>query len=197
MRRKKITASKISNRWIIEKDSVMDYIDSKKPVVNHPSNIELDTIKRPVAISFFSGAMGLDIGLEKAGFEVILACENDKFCRQTIEHNRPDTALLDDINNVTIDDIYDMAQLSPTSEIDLMVGGPPCQAFSTAGKRQGFNDTRGNVFLKYLDLAFELRPKYLVIENVRGLLSCPMMHRPHDKRGDGYPELSLEKRRRY
>ena len=195
MRRKKITASKISNRWIIEKDSVMDYIDSKKPVVNHPSNIELDTIKRPVAISFFSGAMGLDFGLEKAGFEVILACENDKFCRQTIEHNRPDTALLDDINNVTIDDIYDMAQLSPTSEIDLMVGGPPCQAFSTAGKRQGFNDTRGNVFLKYLDLAFELRPKYLVIENVRGLLSCPMMHRPHDKRGDGYPELSLDEMR--
>ena len=190
-----LLASKKSNQWEINENSIKEYINSKKPVEDHPSNIKLDKIEKPVVISFFSGAMGLDIGLEKAGFEVILACENDKFCRQTIEHNRPDTALLDDINNVTVDDIYDMAQLSPKSEIDLMVGGPPCQAFSTAGKRQGFNDTRGNVFLKYLDLAFELRPKYLVIENVRGLLSCPMMHRPHDKRGDGYPGLSLDEMR--
>lgn len=52
-----------------------------------------------------------------------------------------------------------------------MLGGPPCQAFSTAGARRAFNDARGNVFLKYLDLAAEIRPRYLVIENVRGLLS--------------------------
>jgi DNA (cytosine-5)-methyltransferase 1 len=190
-----LTASKISNRWIINNKSVTSYIDSKKTIIDHPSNIELNKVDKPIAISFFSGAMGLDIGLENAGFKIILACENDKFCRQTIESNRPGTALLDDINNVAVDDIYDMTQLSQGSEIDLMVGGPPCQAFSTAGKRKGFNDTRGNVFLKYLDLAFEIRPKYLVIENVRGLLSSPMLHRPHDKRGDSYPELSLDEMR--
>ena len=190
-----LSCSKISNSWIIDKDSVTHYIKSKKIVTDHPATIDLKSIDKPVAISFFSGAMGLDIGLEKAGFEVILACENDKFCRRTIEHNRPNTALLDDINNVTVDDIYEMTQLSPPCDIDLIVGGPPCQAFSTAGKRQGFNDSRGNIFIKYIDLAFELRPKFLVIENVRGLLSCPMMHRPHDKRGKAYPELSLDEMR--
>ncbi len=75
-------------------------------------------------------------------------------------------------------------------EIDLVVGGPPCQAFSTAGKRKGFQDDRGNVFLKYIDLAIALNPKFIVIENVRGLLSCPMTHRPHDQRGEGFPDLS-------
>ena len=74
--------------------------------------------------------------------------------------------------------------------IDLIVGGPPCQAFSTAGKRKAFNDDRGNVFLKYIDLAIELNPKYIVIENVRGLLSCPMAHRPHDERGPEFPDLN-------
>ena len=55
--------------------------------------------------------MGLDIGIEEAGFEVILACENDKFCRETIEHNRPDIALLNDVNDVSADDVYEMAQI--------------------------------------------------------------------------------------
>ena len=146
----------------------------------------------PIALSFFSGAMGLDIGIEQAGFEVALACENDKYCRQTIEGNRPDVALLKDVNDISSDDVYDMAQIGRDRDIDLIVGGPPCQAFSTAGKRRAFTDDRGNVFLKYIDLAFELKPKYLVIENVRGLLSCPMMHRPHNKRGKGYPDLSLD-----
>src|SRR5690606_19553093 len=57
---------------------------------------------------------------------------------------------------------------------------------------KGFNDDRGNVFLKYIDLALELRPSYIVIENVRGLLSCPMEHRPHDQRGPTFPDLSTD-----
>lgn len=134
--------------------------------------------------------MGLDIGIEKAGFDVRLACEIDKFCRQTIALNKPQIALLTDINSYTAEDIRAKAGLKDCDEIDLIMGGPPCQAFSTAGNRKGFNDERGNVFLKYLNLCFELKPKYFVIENVRGLLSCPMDHRPHDQRGSDYPDLS-------
>jgi len=141
-------------------------------------------------LSFFSGAMGLDLGIEKAGFDIRLACEVDKYCRQTIELNRPNTALLSDINNYQAKDILEEAKLTTNDDIDLIMGGPPCQAFSTAGKRKGFNDDRGNVFLKFVDLAIALNPKYIVIENVRGLLSCPMDHRPHDQRGAGYPELA-------
>ena len=190
-----LSAKRVSNKWQIDKDSVKTYKHSKAAVKNHPGASSLTVNKKPILISFFSGAMGLDIGLEKAGFQTVLACENDKYSRQTIEHNHPDIALLDDVADVTLDDVYSMTQLKRGTDIDLMVGGPPCQAFSTAGKRQGFNDTRGNVFLQYIDLAFEIKPKYLVIENVRGLLSCPMVHRPHNKRGEEYPNLSLDEMR--
>ena len=66
--------------------------------------------------------------------------------------------------------------------IDLMVGGPPCQALSTAGKRLSINENRGVVFIKYLELIKELNPTYFVIENVRGLLSVPLKHIPHNNR---------------
>jgi len=144
-------------------------------------------------LSFFSGAMGLDLGLEKAGFNVLLACENDKACQKTIAHNRPNTPLLDDVNLYSASDIRRIAKLSDSQDIDVVVGGPPCQAFSTAGPRRGFQDARGNVFLKYIDLITQLRPRYAVIENVRGLLSAPLSHRPHAQR-DSEWSPSLDER---
>lgn len=63
---------------------------------------------------------------------------------------------------------------------------PLCQAFSTAGRRLGLNDDRGNVFLHFIQLIKELRPKYAIFENVRGLLSAPLLHRPHMERGNGF-----------
>ncbi|MGB3756852.1 MAG: DNA cytosine methyltransferase [Rivularia sp. (in: cyanobacteria)] len=191
-RQGKIIADKIGNTWVVDKESLKKYglLSSHKVAENHAAYHINIKDKRPIALSFFSGAMGLDIGLEKAGFNIRLACEVDKFCRQTIALNRPDTALLGDINDYDPDDVLKAAKLTKDDDIDLIIGGPPCQAFSTAGKRKGFNDDRGNVFLKYLDIALSLRPKYIVIENVRGLLSCPLQHRPHDQRGAGYPDIS-------
>ncbi|WP_151670102.1 DNA cytosine methyltransferase [Nitrincola schmidtii] len=185
-----LVARKIGNSWVIDAKSLKVYgLKTAHHVAeDHPAYVRSST--KPIALSFFSGAMGLDLGIEKAGFDVRLACEIDKFCRQTIALNKPDIALLSDINNYNADDIRNAAGLSSSDEIDLIVGGPPCQAFSTAGNRKGFNDERGNVFLKYLELCLELKPKYFVIENVRGLLSCPMEHRPHDQRGKDYPDLS-------
>jgi DNA (cytosine-5)-methyltransferase 1 len=92
-------------------------------------------------------------------------------------------------------EIREKAGLSSTDEIDLVVGGPPCQAFSSAGKRQGFNDERGNVFLTFIDLITELKPRFAVIENVRGLLSAPLKHRPHEMRGKNFPNLSQDEQR--
>lgn len=138
------------------------------------------------ALSFFSGAMGLDLGLEQAGINVLLTCEVDAACRRTITANRPEVALLGDIWKYTADDIRAAAGLKRGDEIDVIAGGPPCQAFSTAGARRGFKDERGNVFLRFVELILELRPKYAVLENVRGLLSAPMTHTPHAERGSGW-----------
>lgn len=190
-----LEAEKVGSAWVIAEQKVRRYGLRTSHIVAEDRSIyrcdrRLKSSQKPIALSFFSGAMGLDLGLEKAGFDIRLACEVDKVCRQTITLNRPDTALLGDINDYQAEDILSAAGLTKGDDIDLVVGGPPCQAFSTAGKRKGFHDDRGNVFLKYVDLAIKLNPKFIVIENVRGLLSCPLTHRPHDQRGEGFPDLS-------
>tara|TARA_B100000686_G_C16633131_1_gene885839 strand:- start:7 stop:1203 length:1197 start_codon:yes stop_codon:yes gene_type:complete len=134
------------------------------------------------ALSFFTGAMGLDNGLKKAGIDIILACENDKTIRETIRLNNPKIKIIGDINNYSASEIRKIANLKPKEKIDLIIGGPPCQAFSTAGNRLSINENRGVVFIKFLELIKKLNPTYFVIENVRGLLSVPLRHVPHRKR---------------
>lgn len=184
-----ISGERISSRWIIASESVHEYCckgdDTTIFVPDHARrSFSKPTLK---ALSFFSGCMGLDLGLEKEGIELLLACEIDPAARKTIEVNRPDIALIGDIRDYSAAAIREKAGLSPVEEIDVIVGGPPCQAFSSAGKRQGFNDERGNVFLTFIDSIVELRPRFAVIENVRGLLSAPLKHRPHEMRGSSYP----------
>jgi len=193
-RQSEVESRKFGNSWVINAESINRYgLRTAHTIAeDHPAYNINEKCKKPIALSFFSGAMGLDLGIEKSGFDVRLTCEVDKYCRQTIALNKPDTALLTDINEYSASEVRLAAGLNKDEDIDLIMGGPPCQAFSTAGKRKGLNDERGNVFLKYIDLALELRPKFFVIENVRGLLSCPMEHRPHEKRGLGFPELELD-----
>jgi DNA (cytosine-5)-methyltransferase 1 len=164
-----IPASRVGKNWIIESKDLAQ-IQNLHPR-DHVLPKKGKLSKKPIALSFFSGAMGLDMGIERAGFEIVLACEFDKSCRQTIQANRPDMALIGDINDYSASEILSAAGLSAKDDIDLMFGGPPCQAFSTAGRRKGFGDQRGNVFLTYLSRALDIRPKYFVIENVRGILS--------------------------
>lgn len=194
-RQRKITAEKIGNTWIINRESLKKYElrSVNKLIEDRPSyNVDTKEQDKPIALSFFSGAMGLDLGIEKAGFNIRFACEVDKFCRQTIALNRPNIALLGDINDYEPDDILKAARLTTKDDIDLIVGGPPCQAFSTAGKRKAFHDERGNVFLKYIDLALSLEPKYLVIENVRGLLSCSLKPKSIHQREKKFSEEEIK-----
>lgn len=125
-----------------------------------------------IAMSFFSGAMGFDIGMKNVGLEAVLACENNKACRMTIAKNNPDIGLIGDIWEYSVADLYRMAGLPQGHKVDIIFGGPPCQAFSTAGHQKGFDDPRGNAFLKYIAIVGEVRPTYVVIENVRGLLTA-------------------------
>ena len=148
-------------------------------------------MKRPV-ISLFSGAMGLDLGLEAAGLEIALALECDSFPAATIVRNRPLLPLIDrPIEDVSSLEILEMAQLAP-GEPFAVVGGPSCQFFSTAGRRKSLGDPRSEMFKHFVRVICDTRPKFFVMENVKGLLSAAVRHRPLIQRGPGYPPLEEE-----
>lgn len=192
----RIKAEKVGRAWVISEVDLNDYCStSTAGVAEDQLFYGLGTPKRsdkPIALSFFSGAMGMDIGLEQSGFQTLFASEIDNACRKTIAKNRPEIALVGDIRKFTPEEVRKISGLGKNDNIDLVVGGPPCQAFSTAGNRKGFEDDRGNVFLSFIDMIIGLNPKYAVIENVRGLLSAPLKHRPHKHRGEGHPGLTVD-----
>src|SRR5215203_5808845 len=136
-------------------------------------------------VSLFSGAMGLDIGLEQTGRFRTLACveKEPAFC-ETIRRNRdagrlsPDLQLFEgDITDLDPADVLRMTGLKP-GDLDLLVGGPPCQSFSTAGRRRTTEDPRGTLLWQFLRFVDALKPKFFLMENVRGLLSAALHHRP-------------------
>jgi DNA (cytosine-5)-methyltransferase 1 len=126
--------------------------------------------------SFFSGAMGLDNGFELAGLAPTLAVEVDKDCCNTIRMNRPDLCLIEG----SVADL-DMAKLRNarnfSGDVDIMIGGPPCQSFSTGGKRAGVSDPRGNMIYEYIRLIQEVKPRYFLLENVANIITSAIKHR--------------------
>ncbi|MYH15870.1 MAG: DNA cytosine methyltransferase [Gammaproteobacteria bacterium] len=131
----------------------------------------------PEVWSFFTGAMGLDLGLEQAGLSITLANEiNPLYCK-TILVNRPDVQLLPDgIEHLT--GPYLRSARSFHDDVYMMVGGPPCQSFSSGGKRASLADSRGNLMYEYLRLIGEVRPQYFILENVANLTTAALRHRP-------------------
>lgn len=125
--------------------------------------------------------MGLDIGLEKAGFHTTFANEIDpRFC-ETIRLNRPSLPLAEcSITDLTAADIRRFVDFD--GDVDLMVGGPPCQSFSSGGKRAALSDPRGNLIYAYLRLISEVRPRYFILENVANLTTAAVRHRPISER---------------
>ncbi len=189
---KKLDGYKVGRNWVVSRNSVFNRAKGQLNMPNSHNNKMASLNSTPIALSFFSGAMGMDIGLEKAGFETLLTCEIESVIRDTISRNKPGIPIIGDIRQYSAKEVLDIAGVDVSTDVDLIVGGPPCQAFSTAGRRQGFNDDRGNVFLTYLELATTIRPKYIVIENVRGLMSCPIKHRPHCRRGESFDTLQTD-----
>lgn len=118
-------------------------------------------------LDLFSGIGGFRLGLEAAGHECIGFCEIDKFARSSYKaiHNTEGEVEFHDITTVSDESIRGLGS------VDIICGGFPCQAFSIAGKRAGFDDTRGTMFFEIARFASILRPKYLFLENVTGLLN--------------------------
>lgn len=115
-------------------------------------------------ISLFSGCGGLDLGFKKAGFNITHANEFDKTIWDTYTVNHPETILLKN-------DIRDISAKNFPSEIDGIIGGPPCQSWSEAGTLKGIDDERGQLFYEYIRILNEIKPKFFLAENVSGMLA--------------------------
>ncbi|MBZ9652654.1 DNA cytosine methyltransferase [Psychroflexus montanilacus] len=113
-------------------------------------------------VSFFAGAGGLDLGFQKAGFDVVWANEYDKDIWETYQKNHQNT-LLDKRSIVDI-------KSDEIPECDGIIGGPPCQSWSEAGSKRGINDKRGQLFFDFIRLLEAKNPKFFLAENVSGML---------------------------
>lgn len=124
-------------------------------------------------VSTFCGAGGSSLGYQMASGKVLLSIEWEKNACETYALNHPDTLLLHrDIATVSSDEILSLTSLKP-GELDILDGSPPCQGFSTMGKRQ-VEDPRNLLFKEYVRLLQELKPKVFVMENVSGLVKGQM-----------------------
>ncbi len=127
--------------------------------------------------SLFTGAGGLDLGFEKAGFHIVWANEYDSTIWETFELNFPKTKLdRRSIIDISDDDI--------PSDIDGIIGGPPCQSWSEAGAGRGINDKRGKLFFDYIRLLKKKQPKFFLAENVAGIL--------HPKHKEAFKNIIIE-----
>lgn len=141
--------------------------------------------RRPVklkAVSVFSGAGGFDLGIEAAGFTTVFATDIDAACCETLRTNKQSSATMKRpflqnaeivescVREIHADDVLASIKLKP-GEVDLMIGGPPCQSFSVIGRRNGRKDPNGELLDEYLRLLSGIQPKAFIFENVKGIKS--------------------------
>lgn len=166
----------ISDSYNPFKSKVMDLCDalgvtpedilSSSSIVENPESFMPEEIKSGdvTAIELFAGAGGLALGIEQAGIKTVKHVEFDKACCETLRTNRPHW-------NVACEDIHNVDFTEYRDKVDIVTGGFPCQAFSYAGKKMGFEDTRGTLFHEFARCIQEVQPKMFWAENVRGLAS--------------------------
>lgn len=147
-------------------------------------------------ISLFSGAGGLDLGLERNGFEVRAFVEVNNDAQRTLRANRaarlhPHAPILGDITQLSADEVLGAAGTT-TGDVFLVAGGPPCQSFSTAGRRASVADPRGGMLAHFTRMVEGMQPRFFVFENVRGILSAAIRHRPLNLRGPGSAPLNAD-----
>lgn len=136
----------------------------------------MEAENRPTVISLFTGAMGLDLGFEMEGFDIRVTLDNNKDAIATIKKNRPNIPIIgEDIFSVKTSEILEKARLK-VGEATVVTGGPPCQPFSTAGRRKSVEEKKGQLVYQFLRVVRESQPKFFVFENVAGLVSAARKH---------------------
>ena len=153
----------VNNYRAYKKDDLLRFEEGKIYFLEN-EHAQINPIKKYKSIELFAGAGGLALGLEKAGIDHELLNEIDKYAVQTLKRNRPNW-------KIEHGDIKDIDFTPYKNKIDLLTGGFPCQAFSYAGKKLGFEDTRGTLFFEFARALKETEAPVFIIENVRGLLS--------------------------
>lgn len=130
----------------------------------------MDKSNNPRCISLFAGAGGCSLGFKRAGYDVLLAIDNDQPSCETYVRNFPDAEVRNlDVKQVDWSALLNEKKLAP-GELDVLIGGPPCQGFSTAGKRF-WDDPRNDLLKSYVYALDAIRPKWFMMENVEGLLT--------------------------
>lgn len=145
------------------------------------------------AISLFSGAGGMDIGVQQAGFDILACCEIDKHCCETLRENikrgqRNTIVYEGDIKTFTPEQMLDDLHIQ-SGEVDLLFGGPPCQAFSQIGKQRSMLDERGELLFEMVRYVKVIQPRAIMIEQVKGLLTAKDLE---GKRGGVFEQLIRE-----
>lgn len=140
-------------------------------------------------ISLFSGAMGLDIGLGKAGLNVVIGQDFEPSCVETMKANGHNV-LEGDIREIKPETLLKLTELH-VGEPFMICGGPPCQPFSIAGKRLGINDPRGSLFMDFIRMIDYIRPRFFVMENVKGIVSSPLKYVSTKERVKNDPEQNV------
>ena len=132
-------------------------------------------------IDLFSGIGGFALAARWSGFETIVFCEKDKYCRRVLRRHWPDVTTVEDIHE------FDGAQYAGST---LLTGGPPCQPFSRAGKRRGSFDHR-HLWPQMFRIISEARPSWIIAENVTGIISVELDRMLADLESQGYQTLTL------
>jgi len=147
----------------------------------------------PTVLSVFTGAMGLDLGFEQAGFEICAAVDKDKYAIATIKANRPKIpVILADLSKASATQILEGARLR-VGEPTVLTGATPCEPFSTIGKRLSVADKRASLIDKFIDMVQTAQPLYWVFENVPGLLWAAKRHISfYTRTAPGYRERADE-----
>lgn len=161
---KLVPARQKGNRYRVYSESQLKLFDEGN-VFFQQGDVDnrVEPIRPYSLVELFAGAGGLALGLEKAGLRSMLVNEIDRDACKTLRINRPNW-------NVVESSISEVDFKPYRGKVDILTGGFPCQAFSYAGKKLGFEDTRGTLFFEYARAVKESRPAMIVAENVRGLL---------------------------
>ena len=138
-------------------------------VIWNKFGIKKNNCEKPKVVDLFCGAGGMSCGFTKAGYEIAFANDIEPVCINTFKINHPEV----DSENVLLGDLEDIKKEilnNVTTDIDVVIGGPPCQGFSSANQQRIINDPRNRLYKSFIDVVGDLKPKFFVMENVRGML---------------------------
>lgn len=154
------------NNYRVYSPNQLDMFDEAKSLTssNWDNELEVAPSRDYSVVELFAGAGGLALGMERAGLKTLLLSELDKHACNTLTSNRPNW-------NVIQGDVTELDFTPFRGKVDVLSGGFPCQAFSYAGKKQGFEDARGTLFYEFARAVKEISPRVIIAENVRGLLN--------------------------